>query len=113
MGGRTDAGAAGPPRRPLTAAPPGGDVIRPGAILECPPGSWKFTTSPATLFLLVERVREDLSHYYEGQVWIEGEQLARDGTPLGHMEALITLARVKVVREPGSETPERVNPDDG
>jgi hypothetical protein len=75
-------------------------VIRPGVILECPPGSWKFTSSPATLFLRVDRVRNDFSHYYEGQIWVEGQQLARDGTPLGHVEALVTVARVRVIREP-------------
>jgi hypothetical protein len=74
-------------------------VIRPGAVLECPPGSWKFTTSPTTLFLRVQRVRDDLAHCYDGQVWVEGQQLARDGTPLGHMEALVSLDRVRVIRE--------------
>ena len=74
-------------------------MIRPGIVLECPPGSWKFTTSATTLFVRVQRVRDDLAHYYDGQVWVEGQQLARDGTPLGHIEALVAVDRVRVIPE--------------
>jgi hypothetical protein len=73
-------------------------MIAPGAVIECPPGSWKSTGSPHTLFLRVHQVRDDLSKFYDGEVWIEGIQLARDGTPLGPMQALIKLERVKIVR---------------
>jgi hypothetical protein len=73
-------------------------VIDPGTVLECPPGTWKFTGAPHTLFLRVHAVREDLSAFYDGEVWIEGTQVARDGTPLGRMQALVTLERVRIVR---------------
>ena len=53
---------------------------------------------PHTLFLRVHAVREDLSAFYDGEVWIEGTQVARDGTPLGWMQALVTLERVRIVR---------------
>ena len=46
----------------------------------------------------VHAVREDLSAFYDGEVWIEGTQVARDGTPLGRMQALVTLERVRIVR---------------
>lgn len=73
-------------------------MIDPGTVIECPPGSWKFAGSPYTLFLKVEKVRDDLSAFYQGEVWLEGQQLARDGTPMGRLQALVTVARVRVLR---------------
>jgi hypothetical protein len=73
-------------------------MIDAGNVIECPPGSWKFTGAPHTLFLRVEKVRDDLFGFYEGEVWLEGQQLARDGTPLGRLQALVTVERIRVVR---------------
>jgi len=73
-------------------------MIGPGNVIECPPGSWKFAGSPHTLFLKVEKVRDDLSEFYDGEVWIEGQQLAHDGTPMGPLQALVTVERVRILR---------------
>ena len=70
-------------------------MIDPGTVLECPPGTWKFTGAPHTLFLRVHAVREDP---LRGRGVDRGTQLARDGTPLGWMQALVTLERVRIVR---------------
>jgi len=73
-------------------------MIDAGNVIECPPGSWKFTGSPHTLFLRVEKVRDDLSGFYDGEVWLEGQQLARDGTPLGRLQALVTVDLIRVLQ---------------
>ena len=72
-------------------------MIDAGAVIECPPGSWKFAGSPYTLWLKVEKVRDDLSAFYDGEVWLEGQQLAHDGTPLGRLQALVSLEQIRVV----------------
>lgn len=74
--------------------------IAKGSVVECPPGTWKFSGSRYTLFLRVDSVRDDLSGFYDDQVWLEGWQLARDGTPLGWMQALVKVDDVKIVHVP-------------
>jgi hypothetical protein len=74
-------------------------MIAPGTVLECPPGTWKYTGSPHTLILRVDAVRDDISRFYDGEVWLEGQQLAHDGTPLGRLQALVTVENVRIVRK--------------
>ncbi|MBE1489064.1 hypothetical protein [Plantactinospora soyae] len=63
----------------------------PGTVLELAKEDWRY--GGHTLFLLVEFVRLDLSVYYDNQwVWITGQQLARDGTPMGHLDALVRVS---------------------
>jgi hypothetical protein len=76
-------------------------TIETGAVVECPAGTWKFTGSPHTLFLRIDRVRDDLSCYYDDEIWVEGQQLAHDGTPMGPMQALVAVAHLKVLKPGG------------
>ncbi|MEV4758963.1 hypothetical protein AB0J86_28245 [Micromonospora sp. NPDC049559] len=65
-----------------------------GTVLELPKGDWRY--GGHHLRLRVEQVRHDLSHYYDNQwIWLVGERLAADGTPMGPMGALV---RVSVLR---------------
>jgi hypothetical protein len=59
-----------------------------GTVLELSKEDWRY--GGHHLRLRVEQVRHDLSHYYENQwVWLVGERLDSDGTPLGQMGALV------------------------
>lgn len=67
-----------------------------GSVLELKRGDWQFGGYP--LRLLVEEVRADVSAHYRNEwVSIHGQRLAADGTPLGHVDALV---RAEVLRRP-------------
>lgn len=76
----------------MTAPPPAlPNVPLPGTVLELAKEDWRY--GGHTLFLRVEFVRLDLSVYYDNQwVWITGQQLARDGAPMGHLDALVRVS---------------------
>ncbi|RKR91731.1 hypothetical protein BDK92_6133 [Micromonospora pisi] len=70
-----------------------------GTVLELSKEDWRY--GGFTLFLRVESVRDDLSSYYDDEwVWVSGQQLARDGTPLGQLDALVRVSAL-----PGAEDP--------
>ncbi|HEY0701074.1 MAG TPA: hypothetical protein VGD43_25085 [Micromonospora sp.] len=65
--------------------------LPPGTLLELRSQDWRYGRHQ--LRLRVERMRHDLSHYYDRQwVWIIGEALGVDGTPQGRMEVLVRVA---------------------
>lgn len=65
--------------------------VPPGTVLKLDKEDWRY--GGHTLLLMVEFVRLDLSVYYENQwVWISGQQLARDGSPMGHLDALVRVS---------------------
>jgi hypothetical protein len=65
-----------------------------GAVLELAREDWRYGDYP--LRLLVEHVRADLSTYYDNEwVWIQGQQLARDGTAQGRVDALVRVAALQ------------------
>ncbi|MDG4788141.1 hypothetical protein O7626_19740 [Micromonospora sp. WMMD1102] len=71
-----------------------------GTVLELAKEDWRYGGHP--LRLRVEFVRLDLSTYYDNQwVWISGQRLAQDGSPLGHLDALV---RVSALPCPGGES---------
>lgn len=71
---------------PLTVPDP-----PPGTILELRKDDWRY--GGRDLVLRVERVRHDLSHYYDNEwVWITGESLGADGRPRGRMEVLVRVS---------------------
>ncbi|GIG92389.1 hypothetical protein Pen02_73250 [Plantactinospora endophytica] len=71
----------------------------PGTVLELAKEDWRYGGHP--LRLRVEFVRLDLSTYYDNQwVWISGQRLAQDGSPLGHLDALV---RVSALSCPGGD----------
>lgn len=61
--------------------------IEPGALLDLASDQWQYGDGP--LRVLVERVRHDLSRYYDGKVWIEGVRLDAQGRPIGPVQALV------------------------
>lgn len=70
---------------------PGPPDITPGTVLALDKDDWRY--GDQALLLMVEFVRSDLSRYYDNQwVWVSGQRLARDGTPLGHLDALVRVA---------------------
>jgi hypothetical protein len=73
---------------PVTGALPD---LPPGTVLEVAKEDWRY--GGFQLFLKIEAVRPDLSTYYHNEwLWVSGTQLARDGTPLGHLDALVRVA---------------------
>lgn len=82
----------------MTSQPPTlPNVPLPGTVLELAKEDWRY--GGHTLFLRVEFVRLDLSVYYDNQwVWITGQQLARDGTPMGHLDALVRVSALPGAR---------------
>ncbi|MEE6261744.1 hypothetical protein [Plantactinospora sonchi] len=67
--------------------------IAPGTVLALGKDDWRY--GDQALLLLVEFVRLDLSRYYDNQwVWISGQRLARDGTPMGHLDALVKVSAI-------------------
>lgn len=66
-------------------------AVPPGTILRLAKEDWRYGEHP--LLLLVEGVRTDLSTYYDNEwIWISGQRLARDGSPMGHLDALVRVA---------------------
>jgi hypothetical protein len=71
-----------------TAPPP---HVPAGTVLELAKEDWRY--GGFTLFLRVESVRDDLSSYYDDEwIWVSGQQLTRDGTPLGQLDALVRIS---------------------
>jgi len=65
--------------------------LPPGTVLDLGADDWRY--GDQRLRLMVEFVRLDLSRYYDNEwVWISGQRLARDGSPLGHLDALVRVA---------------------
>ncbi|MEV4631471.1 hypothetical protein AB0J90_34900 [Micromonospora sp. NPDC049523] len=80
-----------------------------GTVLRLAKEDWRY--GGFTLFLRVEAVRDDLSSYYDDEwVWVSGQQLARDGTPLGQLDALV---RVSALPRGGVEPPSPVRKEPG
>ncbi|MFD0821968.1 hypothetical protein ACFQ0D_27450, partial [Micromonospora zhanjiangensis] len=80
--------------------------LPPGTVLEVAKDDWR--CGGFRLFLRVESVRPDLSVYYENEwIWISGTQLSRDGTPVGHLDALVRVAALSDLPAPRSGRPER------
>lgn len=62
-----------------------------GTVLELAKEDWR--CGGFRLLLRVETTRPDLSGYYDNEwLWISGLQLAQDGTPMGHLDALVRVA---------------------
>ncbi|MEE6310289.1 hypothetical protein V1634_25970 [Plantactinospora veratri] len=79
------------PAVPVSAGPSASPNVPPGTVLELAKEDWRYGGHP--LRLMVEFVRLDLSTYYDNQwVWISGQRLAGDGTPLGHLDALVRVS---------------------
>ncbi|GAA3771232.1 hypothetical protein GCM10022225_68020 [Plantactinospora mayteni] len=75
----------------MSATPSASPNVPPGTVLELAKEDWRYGGHP--LRLMVEFVRLDLSTYYDNQwVWISGQRLARDGSPLGHLDALVRVS---------------------
>ncbi|WP_422768650.1 hypothetical protein ACN28C_17705 [Plantactinospora sp. WMMC1484] len=93
------------PAVPVSTEPPAAPNVRPGTVLEIAKEDWRYGSHP--LRLLVEFVRLDLSTYYDNQwVWISGQRLARDGSPLGHLDALVRVSALPCPDDDnGSGTP--------
>ncbi|MFY1693335.1 hypothetical protein [Plantactinospora sp. WMMB782] len=84
----------------MSAAPAPSPNVPPGTVLELAKEDWRYGCH--RLRLRVEFVRLDLSTYYDNQwVWISGQRLAQDGSPLGHLDALV---RVSALPCPGDES---------
>jgi hypothetical protein len=64
-------------------------TIQPGAVLELGAGEWAYGDGP--LRLQVDRVRDDLSRYYDDKVWVEGYALDDSGTPVDWTQALVPV----------------------
>ncbi len=79
--------------------------LPPGTVLHLARGDWKYGTWP--LLLRVQTVRADLARYYDNEwVWIVGQQLAGDGTPLARCEALVRVAAIEpAVQQRSTATP--------
>ncbi|MEH1016899.1 hypothetical protein V6U90_27835 [Micromonospora sp. CPCC 206060] len=68
--------------------------LPPGTVLRLARTDWRYGRH--TLFLRVRQVRHDLSVYYDGEwIWITGQQLGRDGTPLGPIDALVRVTALQ------------------
>ncbi|MGI5149242.1 hypothetical protein ACQEVC_23230 [Plantactinospora sp. CA-294935] len=79
------------PAVPMSATPSASPNVPPGTVLELAKEDWRYGSHP--LRLMVEFVRLDLSTYYDNQwVWISGQRLAQDGSPLGHLDALVRVS---------------------
>lgn len=72
--------------RPRPCAP---DLPR-GVVVRLPAGSWRY--GEGELLICVERVRHDLSRYYDDRVWLEGIRLADNGTPVDRVQVLVDTA---------------------
>jgi hypothetical protein len=64
--------------------------IRPGDVVDLRPGDRKWATGP--MRLRVTAVRHDLSQYYDGFVWLEGDELNSDGVAVRWTQELVKLA---------------------
>jgi hypothetical protein len=86
------------------AALPSLPEVPAGTILRLSTSDWRYGEHP--LVLRVESVRHDLARYYDNEwVWISGQRLARDGTPMGHLDALVKVAALtRSVSQPPGET---------
>jgi hypothetical protein len=65
---------------------PGTPDIPVGTLLEFRDGEWRYGTG--TMRLRVIQVREDLSRFYAGEIWLDGEQVDEDGKPLTRTQIL-------------------------
>lgn len=64
-----------------------------GSVLVLSEDDWRYGEERLTL--RVERVRHDLSRYYDNEwVWIEGETLGSDGSSGRRVEALVRVAAI-------------------
>ena len=81
----------------------------PGTVIEVAREDWRCGGS--RLFLEVETVRPDLSRYYDNEwLWVSGTRLAPDGTPLGHLDALVRVAALPCAPST-SRSPDQLRPD--
>lgn len=81
----------------MTTNPSALPYVLPGTVLELAKEDWRYGGHP--IRLAVEFVRFDLSMYYDNQwVWISGQRLARDGSPMGHLDALVRVSALPVQR---------------
>ncbi|MEQ4302065.1 hypothetical protein ABNF97_11855 [Plantactinospora sp. B6F1] len=86
----------------MSATPAGPPQVAPGTVLELAKEDWRYGGHP--LRLMVEFVRLDLSTYYDNQwVWISGQRLARDGSPLGHLDALVRVSALPCPERDGGD----------
>lgn len=70
-----------------------------GTVLHLAQTDWKYGRHP--LLLRVTQVRPEISvHYGSRWVWISGEQLAPDGRPMGHLDALVRVAALPLGPNP-------------
>ena len=61
-----------------------------GQVLRLDPTDMRYRTRP--LIVRVERVRLDISTYYNGDwVWVEGAELGPDGGIVGRLQVLISV----------------------
>ena len=85
--------------RPRTPVP----QLARGVVVRLPPGTWRY--GDGELILYVERVRHDLSRYYDDRVWLEGVRLTRSGTPADRVQVLVDIAALTdVAAEPEPPT---------
>jgi hypothetical protein len=67
----------------------GVSTIEPGTIVELSAGQWAYGDGP--LRLRVDRVRDDLSIYYDDRIWLEGHRLDEAGVPVEWLQALVSV----------------------
>lgn len=73
--------------------------VAPGTVLLLAEGEWGYGSGPLTL--RVRQVRWELAHHYgDRHVWIQGERLAADGSPVGPVQVLVP---VEVLRRAGCD----------
>lgn len=63
--------------------------VPPDTVLELGAGQWRYGDGP--LRMRVDRVRHDLSRYYDDQVWLEGWRLDEAGVPVEQVQALVPV----------------------
>jgi hypothetical protein len=71
--------------------------IAAGMTLRLAAEEWKYGDGP--LVLRVDRIRWDLSRYYDDEVWLTGHRLDANGIPTDYVQALV---RVAVLRRAGT-----------
>jgi hypothetical protein len=63
--------------------------VKPGEVIDLGAGDRKWAQEP--IRLRITAVRHDLSQYYDGLVWIEGDQLDADGVAVRWTQELVKL----------------------
>jgi hypothetical protein len=64
-------------------------TVEPGTVVELSASQWAYGDGP--LRLQVDRVREDLSRYYDAHVWLEGFRVDEAGVPIEWTQALVPV----------------------